>query len=82
MPKTKRKGGSAKIEPLSREHFTFRKVGGRLARYWRRVREQDRSREWQVSQGRDPVLSTAVILKQQAISGSRLGSSVLGELAF
>jgi hypothetical protein len=26
MPKTKRKGGSAKIDPLSREHFTFRKT--------------------------------------------------------
>jgi hypothetical protein len=32
MPKTKRKGGSAKIDPLSREHFTFRKVSGRFAR--------------------------------------------------
>lgn len=68
MPKTKRKGGSAKIEPLSREHFTFRKVGGRLARYWRRVREQDRSRERQVSQGRDPVLSAAVVILNSKLS--------------
>lgn len=30
MPKIKKRGPSAKIEPLSREHFTFRKVRPRV----------------------------------------------------
>ena len=77
MPKTKRKGGSAKIDPLSREHFTFRKVSGESARCSRCVREQDRSRRraYTVVVGIDAGQFT-VCSAMQVMKGSILGAGI------